>query len=62
MKEKEKVNIKIRRDKNCFYIRYGIGAEYYVVINKLPWSVALLLKTLVSKEYEAVIEAEEYTG
>lgn len=60
---KEKVNIKIQRDQKYFYIQYGGGAEWEkVATNELPWSVTALLNTFVSGEYEANIEAKEYTG
>lgn len=60
---KEKVNIKIQRDKSYFYIQYSNSAEWEkIATNELPWSVAALLNTFVSGEYEAAIEAEEYTG
>lgn len=62
-KMKEKVNVKIERDAKYFYIRYGRGAEWEKVeITDLPCSVKALLNTFTSREYEAVIEAEEYTG
>ena len=63
MKMKEKVNVKIQRDAKYFYIQYGSGAEWEKVkMTDLPWSVKALLNTFTSGEYEAHIEAEEYTG
>lgn len=60
---KEKVNVKIQRDAKYFYIQYASGAEWEKVkITDLPWSVKALLNTFTSGEYEAHIEAEEYTG
>ena len=63
LKMKEKVNVKIQRDKKYFYIQYGGGAEWEKIeIAELPWTVKALLNTFTSGEYEAHIEAEEYTG
>lgn len=60
---KEKVNVKIQRDAKYFYIKYGNGAEWESVkIEDLPWSIKALMNTYTSGEYEAYIEAEEYTG
>lgn len=60
---KEKVKVKIERDAKYFYIQYGSGAEWEKVkIMDLPWTVRALLNTFTSGEYEADIEAEEYTG
>lgn len=60
---KEKVNIKIQRDAEYFYIKYWYDAEWEKVkITDLPLSVKALLNTFTSGEYEAHIEAEEYTG
>ena len=60
---KEKVKVKIQRDAKYFYIQYGSGAEWEKVkITDLPWTVRALLNTFTSGEYEADIEAEEYTG
>lgn len=60
---KQKVKVKIERDGKYFYIQYGSGAEWEKVkIADLHWSVKALLNTFTSGEYEAVIEAKEYTG
>ena len=62
-KMKEKVKVKISRDAKYFYIQYGGGAEWEKVkISDLPWAIKALLNTFTSGEYEAIIEAEEYTG
>lgn len=60
---KEKVKVKIQRDAKYFYIQYGGGATWEKVEpSELPYSVRALFNTFVSGDYEAVIEAEEYTG
>ena len=57
------VKVKISRDAKYFYIQYGGGAEWEKVkISDLPWAIKALLNTFTSGEYEAIIEAEEYTG
>lgn len=59
----ENVKVKIKRDAEYFYIQYGGGAIWEKVQpSELPYSVRALFNTFVSGEYEALIEAEIYTG
>ena len=59
----KKVNVKIKRDAKCFYIKYGDSAEWEnVKISDLPWSVKALLNAFTSGEYASYIESEIYKG
>ncbi len=56
---KEKIKVKIRKEGNYFYIMYGAGGQWEKIKrDSLPWSVAALLNTCTSSEYDVIIEGE----
>lgn len=60
---KQKIDIKIQQDSKYFYIRYNRSPEWErIKASDLPKTVRAMLCTFCSGEYEAVIDAEEYTG
>ncbi len=55
----EDVIVKIRRDKDFFYIQYAGGQWEKIKISDLPWSVAALINTYFDKRFALTIDAED---
>ncbi len=55
----EDVIVKIRRDKDFFYIQYAGGQWEKIKISDLPWSVAALLNTYFDERFALTIDAGE---
>lgn len=55
----EEVMVKIRADKDHYYIQYGAGAQWEKIKkSSLPWSVSAILNTYLSEKFNLIIDAE----